>query len=130
MVAVLLSVLIAGCVSVAVASLFWRVRSQRSLSAIALLSKTFFACLLSASALVLSTAMCASTVAGHIQFEDEATLRFVLELTGVLTSGFQFAALPLGLVFFLSTFPFASDIRDMVQDGWRRTEAVSGEGSS
>jgi hypothetical protein len=74
--------------------------------------------------------MCASSVASHIQFEDEATLRFVLELTGVLTRGFQFAALPLGLVFFLSTFLFASDIRDMVQDGWHRTEAVSGEGSS
>lgn len=130
MAAVLLSVLIAGCVSVAVASLIWRIRSQRSLSTTALLSKTFFACLLSASGLVLSTAMCASSVASHIQFEDEATLRFVLELTGVLTRGFQFAALPLGLVFFLSTFLFASDIRDMVQDGWHRTEAVSGEGSS
>ncbi len=63
--------------------------------------------------------MCASSVAGNIPFEDEATLRFVLELTGVLTRGFQFAALPLGLVFFLSIFLFASDIRDMVQDGWR-----------
>ncbi len=35
MVAVLLSVLVAGCVSVVVASLFWRIRSQRSLSATA-----------------------------------------------------------------------------------------------
>lgn len=126
--AVLLSVSAIGCVSMAVASLLWRVRSQRGLSATALLSKTVLACVLSALGLVVSLVVCVSAVMSHLRFEDEATLRFVVELSRVSTKCIQATALPLGIVFLLSTFPFASDMRAMIQDGWRNVGVATKEG--
>jgi len=126
--AALLSLSAIGCVSIAVASLLWRVRSQRVLSATALLSKTVLACVLSALGLVTSFVVGTSAVMSHLTFEDETTLRFVIELSRVSTKCIQATALPLGIAFFLSALLFASDIRTMIQDGWRSVEALPKEG--